>query len=63
MTDTFVSQITNHATYRGNSPTTGAVAAEDGIGELAKWFDVFLDKLKDVIRSVSTATHLVGGVS
>jgi methyl-accepting chemotaxis protein len=39
------------------------VAAEDEIGELAKWFNVFLDRLEDMIRSVNTATQLVGGAS
>lgn len=39
------------------------IKAHDEIGELAKWFNVFLDKLQDMIKSISTATQQVGGAS
>jgi methyl-accepting chemotaxis protein len=39
------------------------VKAQDEIGELAKWFNVFLDKLQEMIQSVASATQLVGGAS
>jgi methyl-accepting chemotaxis protein len=39
------------------------IIANDEIGELGKWFNVFLDKLQAMIQSVSTATHQVGGAS
>ena len=39
------------------------ITAQDEIGELAKWFNVFLDKLQDMIKSISTASHQVGGAS
>ena len=39
------------------------ITSHDEIGELAKWFNVFLDKLQDMIKSVAQATNLVGGAS
>jgi methyl-accepting chemotaxis protein len=39
------------------------ITAHDEIGELGKWFNVFLDKLQDMIKSVSTAAHQVGTAS
>jgi len=39
------------------------MVALDEIGELAKWFNVFLDKLQDTIRSIANATHQVAGAS
>ncbi len=39
------------------------ITTHDEIGELAKWFNVFLDKLQDMIKSISTASHQVGGAS
>jgi methyl-accepting chemotaxis protein len=39
------------------------ITTHDEIGELARWFNVFLDKLQDMIKSISTAAHQVGGAS
>ncbi|MFZ3263896.1 MAG: cache domain-containing protein [Terriglobales bacterium] len=39
------------------------ITAHDEIGELGKWFNVFLDRLQDMIISISTAAHQVGGAS
>ncbi len=39
------------------------ITAHDEIGELGKWFNVFLDKLQDMIISISTAAHQVGSAS
>lgn len=37
------------------------ITTRDEIGELAKWFNVFLDKLQAMIKSVTNAAHQVGG--
>jgi len=39
------------------------ITKQDEIGELAKWFNVFLDKLQDMIKSITTAAQQVGGAS
>ncbi|MGB2606114.1 MAG: cache domain-containing protein [Candidatus Sulfotelmatobacter sp.] len=39
------------------------IANHDEIGELAKWFNVFLDRLQDMIKSIASATHQVSGAS
>jgi methyl-accepting chemotaxis protein len=39
------------------------VSARDEIGELATWFNVFLDKLQGMIKSVADAAEQVGGAS
>jgi len=39
------------------------VTAKDEIGELATWFNVFLDKLHDMVRSIATAANQVGTAS
>src|SRR5271166_1458891 len=39
------------------------ITTHDEIGELAKWFNVFLDKLQDMIKSVANAANQVGGAS
>jgi methyl-accepting chemotaxis protein len=39
------------------------ITTHDEIGELAKWFNVFLDKLQDMIKSISTAAHQLGDAS
>jgi methyl-accepting chemotaxis protein len=36
---------------------------QDEIGEAAKWFNVFLDKLQNMIKSVADAAHEVGSAS
>lgn len=36
---------------------------QDEIGEVAKWFNVFLDKLQNMIKSVADAAHEVGSAS
>jgi methyl-accepting chemotaxis protein len=37
--------------------------AQDEIGEVAKWFNVFLDKLQNMIKSVADAAREVGSAS
>jgi len=39
------------------------VTAKDEIGELATWFNVFLDKLHDMIQAVTSAAHQAGNAS
>jgi methyl-accepting chemotaxis protein len=39
------------------------VSSKDEIGELAVWFNVFLDKLHGMIKSVAGASQQVGGAS
>jgi len=39
------------------------LTAHDEIGEVAKWFNVFLDKLQDMIKSIANAAQQVGGAS
>ena len=39
------------------------ITTRDEIGELAQWFNVFLDKLQGMIQSVAGAAHKVGGAS
>ncbi|HYA61846.1 MAG TPA: cache domain-containing protein [Candidatus Sulfotelmatobacter sp.] len=39
------------------------VTAKDEIGELATWFNVFLDKLHDMIQSITSAAHQAGNAS
>jgi methyl-accepting chemotaxis protein len=39
------------------------ITSKDEIGELASWFNVFLDKLQDMIQSVAGAAQQVGGAS
>ena len=39
------------------------VTAGDEIAELARWFNVFLDRLQNMIKSVASATHQVGGAT
>ncbi len=39
------------------------VSARDEIGELATWFNVFLDKLHDMVRAIAVASHQVGNSS
>ena len=39
------------------------ITAQDEIGELGRWFNVFLDKLQSMIKAVAVATEKVGGAS
>jgi len=39
------------------------ITSQDEIGELAKWFNVFLDKLQEMIKSVANAAGQVGNAS
>ncbi|HTZ32338.1 MAG TPA: cache domain-containing protein [Methylomirabilota bacterium] len=39
------------------------ITTKDEMGELANWFNVFLDKLHDMIRSIASASQQVGTAS
>jgi methyl-accepting chemotaxis protein len=39
------------------------IASQDEIGEVAKWFNVFLDRLQGMVQSVAEAAHKVGSAS
>ena len=39
------------------------ITSRDEIAEVAKWFNVFLDKLQNMIKSVADAAHEVGSAS
>jgi methyl-accepting chemotaxis protein len=39
------------------------IVSKDELGEVSKWFNVFMDKLEDVIRRVADNSHLVAGAT
>jgi methyl-accepting chemotaxis protein len=58
-----VERVKDVAEGEGDLTKRIPITAQDEIGELAKWFNIFLDKLQDMIQSIATATHQVGGAS
>ncbi len=37
------------------------VATKDELGELARWFNTFMDKLQDIIRDIAGNSETLGG--
>ena len=71
LTSASITRVLNRIVFRlkdiseGEGDLTARLeaAGEDEIGELAKWFNVFVQNLQEVIRSVSESVHHLGEAS
>src|SRR5437667_4001876 len=58
-----VERIKDIAEGEGDLTKRIPITNQDEIGELAKWFNVFLDKLQEMVKSIASAAHQVGSAS
>jgi len=58
-----VAMVQDIAQGEGDLTKRIEIQREDEIGQLAKWFDKFMDNLQDIIRQVSSATREVAAAA
>ncbi len=61
--NSIVAGLKDIAEGEGDLTSRLTVTSKDEIGELAKWFNIFLDKLQAIIREVSSHAHVVDASS
>jgi len=61
--DDVVERLRDIAEGNGDLTKRIPVGATDEIGELARWFNIFLDKLQHMMQAVAVATEQVGAAS
>ncbi len=54
-----VTMIENIAVGEGDLTARMDVQSNDEIGELAKWFNLFIEKLQDMVREIASDAHLL----